>query len=349
MAVVMNATRAVLCKTKKFLPNFNGRLSSTEFENFLLRKHTTIFDQRWFSSLTMNSSLQGVYVPIATPFDKNEKIAFDKLKENIEKWEQIPFRGYVVLGSTGEFVSLTLEERVELSTFVRKSVPSSKLVIAGTGCESTECTIELTRRLSGAGLDAALVAPPSFYKSGITEDALYHHYKKVADSSGIPVILYSVPSNTGIDLSPSLIRRLAGHQNIIGLKDSGGDITKIGYVVYKTLGKGFEVLAGSAGFFYPALCVGCVGGVFALANSLGGPLCDLYSLYSKGKFEEACELQYKLIAPNMAVTKRFGIAGVKYSMNLTGYYGGPVRSPLLNLDENDASQLKYEFQISGFM
>lgn len=346
---MMSVARIGLCKAGKILQTFSFLFSPGELQNCIPRKCVSVLNHQWFSSLTMNSSLQGVYTPIATPFDKNEKIAFDKLKENIEKWEQIPFRGYIVLGSTGEFVSLTFEERVELTTFVRKSVPSSKLVIAGTGCESTECTIELTRRLSGAGADAALVAPPSFYKSGITEDALYHHYKKVADSSGIPIILYSVPSNTGIDLSPSLIRRLAGHQNIIGLKDSGGDITKIGYVVYKTLGKGFEVLAGSAGFFYPALCVGCVGGVFALANSLGGPLCDLYSLYSKGKLEEACELQYKLIAPNIGVTKRFGIAGVKYSMDLMGFYGGPVRSPLLNLDETDAGQLKYEFQISGFM
>ncbi|KAL1442030.1 hypothetical protein MTO96_008039 [Rhipicephalus appendiculatus] len=133
------------------------------------------------------------------------------------------------------------------------------------------------------------------------------------------------------------------------MKDSGGEIAKIGYVVHKTRQSGFQVLAGSAGFLLPSLQVGAVGGVCALANTLGAEVCRLQELHDRGDAKEALNLQHRLIAPNSGVTKRFGIAGVKASMEWFGLYGGPVRSPLLPLTEGELYELKKIFTDEGFL
>ncbi|XP_035230641.1 4-hydroxy-tetrahydrodipicolinate synthase-like [Stegodyphus dumicola] len=172
----------------------------------------------------------------------------------------------------------------------------------GIKCSATLRTIELTNKMADNGANAALVISPFFYKGRMNDDALYDHYIKVADGSKIPIILYSVPANTNLDLSSSLVAKLAEHPNIIGMKDSGGDITKIAHIVHKTKTKDFQVLAGSASFLYPALCVGCVGGVVALANPLSKQVCELYQYAMDGKHDEACNLQHRLIGPNLCVS-----------------------------------------------
>ncbi|GBN83474.1 4-hydroxy-2-oxoglutarate aldolase, mitochondrial [Araneus ventricosus] len=326
--------KSSICK-----PIFN-RLFSKKFENNVVKRLST-----------SNSSLDisGIYPPIITNFDGDGNIDFKKLMLNLEKWKSIPFKGYVVLGSTGEFVCLTEDEKVKLVKCVKDASTSDKLILAGTGCESTRHTIELTNKMASVGANAALVVSPCFYKGRMTEDILYDHYQKIADSSEIPIILYSVPPNTNIDLSASLVAKLADHPNIIGLKDSGGDITKIGLIVHKTKGKNFQVLAGSAGFLYPALCVGCVGGVLALANPLGKPLCDLYQHVLKGNHDAARSLQHRVIEPNLCVTKLFGIPGVKAAMDMLGYHGGLCRSPLKTLSSHEKEKLKNDFKANGFL
>merc|ERR1712226_997093 len=123
--------------------------------------------------------------------------------------------------------------------------------------------------MAAAGADVVLVLPPSYFKSSMTAAAMQRHFLAVADTSPVPVVLYNMPANTGLDIPPEVCVVLAGHANVIGLKDSGGDITRISGIINKTRGKNFEVLAGSAGFLYPALCCGAVGGVCALANMAG--------------------------------------------------------------------------------
>lgn len=292
--------------------------------------------------------LGGVYPPIATPFDAEENILYDKLESNLRLWSKAPFRGYVVQGSNGEYVYLTKEERVEMVKRVRKLVPKEKLIIAGSGCESTKDTIEMTKGMAEVGADAVLVTTPCFYKSGMTNDAMVAHYTKVADSSPVPVILYSVPSNTGIDLAPEVVIKLADHPNIIGLKDSGGDISKIGNLVFKTKSSGFQILAGSASFLYPSITLGCVGGVCALANVLPQEVCLLYEMSLTGRHSEAQALQKRLIAPNAAVTRKFGVPGLKIAMDWFGFYGGPTRSPLQALTEGETADVKRMFTGSGF-
>lgn len=294
--------------------------------------------------------ISGVYPPITTPFDGDSgQVSHVKLEQNVQRWSSLPFRGLVVHGSTGECVLLSTDERLDIVRKVKASLPEDKLIIVGAGQESTRATVEFAVQSARAGANAVLVVTPCFYKGRMTPDALERHFARVADESPVPVILYSVPGNTGVDLPADVAIRLAAHPNVIGMKDSGGEIAKIGYIVHKTRERGFQVLAGSAGFLLPSLQVGAVGGVCALANTLGAEVCRLQELFQRGAAEDARNLQHRLIAPNSGVTKRFGIAGVKASMDWFGLYGGPVRSPLLPLSEREQDELKKIFTEEGFL
>jgi len=286
--------------------------------------------------------LTGVYPPICTPFNSDESIAWDKLKQNMAKWNKEDLTGYLVEGSNGEYCYLSKEERIRLVGEV-KNLTADKLVLAGSGCESTMATIEMTNEMAAAGADAAVVITPCYFKNKMTSSALEKHFLAVADASKVPVILYSVPANTGIDLAVDVVLRLAKHQNIIGIKDSGGDITKIGSLVHGTAGEEFQVLAGSASFLLPALVVGAVGGICALANVLPSQVCQLQKLYEKNDFKEAKLLQHQLIAPNSAVTKQLGVPGLKQSLDWFGFYGGPCRAPMLQLSQTENQQLQTAF------
>ncbi len=212
-------------------------------------------------------------------------------------------------------------------------------MIAGTGCESTRATIALTCRAAEAGADAALVVTPHYYKGRMTPDALVGHFCAVADASPIPVLLYNVPSNTGVDMDAATIARAAQHPNIVGVKDTGGNIAKMADTV-RLVRPGFQVLAGSAGFFFAGLAIGAVGGVLALANIAPQQAIDIYRLFKAGRWDEAAELQRRMLPVNAAVTARFGIAGLKAALDMLGYYGGPVRPPLLAITDAERQTLR---------
>uniref|UniRef100_A0A8C5Q528 4-hydroxy-2-oxoglutarate aldolase, mitochondrial n=1 Tax=Leptobrachium leishanense TaxID=445787 RepID=A0A8C5Q528_9ANUR len=302
-------------------------------------------------ALTASSALdiRGIYPPITTPFTNQEEVDYEKLEENLQNYNHIPFRGFVVQGSNGEYAYLTSEERVEVVRRVRKAVPTNRLVIAGSGCESTQATIRMTEEMAKFGADAVLVVTPAYYRGRMTSTALIHHYSKVADCSPVPVVLYSVPGNTGLDIPVDAIVTLSQHQNIIGIKDSGGDVTRIGLIIHKTKRQGFQVLSGSASFLLAGYSIGAVGGICALANVLGAQLCALESMCLNDQWEEAKELQHRLIEPNAAVTRRFGVPGVKQVMEWYGYHGGPCRSPLLPLTDEEIKELKKAFTANGWL
>ncbi|XP_040217155.1 4-hydroxy-2-oxoglutarate aldolase, mitochondrial isoform X2 [Rana temporaria] len=260
-----------------------------------------------------------------------------------------PLRGFVVQGSNGEYAYLSREERLEVVRKVREVVPKDKLLIAGSGCESTQATVKMTLEMADAGAEAVLVVTPCYYKGRMNSPALIHHYTEVADASPVPVILYSVPANTGLDLPVDAVVTLAQHPNIIGIKDSGGDVTRMGLIIHKTRHLGFQVLSGSAGFLLAGYSVGAVGGVCALANVLGPQLCELERLCLSGRWQEARELQYRLIEPNAAVTRRFGIPGLKRGMEWFGYHGGHCRSPLLPLTGQEEKELRTVFTDNGWL
>ncbi|TRY94568.1 hypothetical protein DNTS_024384 [Danionella cerebrum] len=293
--------------------------------------------------------ISGIYPPIATPFNEREEVDYQKLDHNLTKYAKFPFRGLVVQGSNGEYPYLCVEERVEVVRRVRQALPKHKLLMAGSGCESTRGTIQMSQRMADAGADCVLVVTPCFYRGRMDSQALINHYTKVADSCSVPVVLYSVPANTGIDLPMDAIIQLSQHPNIIGLKDSGGNISRIGLAVQKTRSQGFQVLAGSADFLMAAYAIGAVGGVCALANVLGLQVCELAQLCVSGRWDEARELQYRLIEPNAAVTRQFGVPALKQAMQWFGFEPGVCRWPLQPLCEADLQTVREKFSSNGWL
>ncbi|NXS50853.1 HOGA1 protein, partial [Balaeniceps rex] len=293
--------------------------------------------------------LRGIFPPLATPFSPTQEVDYAQLEGNLCRYASIPFRGLVVLGSNGEYPYLAPCERLEVVSCVRRALPRDRLLLAGSGCESTQATIELTGSMAEAGADVALVVTPCYYRGAMTSAALVQHYTEVANASPIPVVLYSVPANTGLDLPLEAVLALAQHPNILGIKDSGGDITRMGLMVHKTRQEDFQVLAGSAGFLLASYALGASGGVCALANVLGAPLCQLDRLCREGRWQEARDLQHRLIEPNMAVTRWFGIPGLKKAMEWFGYYGGPCRAPLAPLSPPQVEELRGTFSANGWL
>ncbi|XP_024418994.2 4-hydroxy-2-oxoglutarate aldolase, mitochondrial isoform X1 [Desmodus rotundus] len=293
--------------------------------------------------------IAGIYPPVTTPFTATAEVDYGKLEENLHKLGTFPFRGFVVQGSNGEFPFLTSSERLEVVSRVRQAMPKDKLLLAGSGCESTQATVEMTVSMAQVGADAALVVTPCYYRGHMNSAALIHHYTKVADLSPIPVVLYTVPPNTGLDLPVDTVVTLSQHPNIIGIKDSGGDVTRIGLMIHKTRRQDFQVLAGSAGFLLASYAMGGMGGVCALANVLGAQVCQLERLCLTGQWEDAQKLQHRLIEPNTAVTRRFGIPGLKKTMDWFGYYGGPCRAPLQELSPDEEEALRMDFTNNGWL
>ncbi|XP_033918422.1 4-hydroxy-2-oxoglutarate aldolase, mitochondrial [Melopsittacus undulatus] len=293
--------------------------------------------------------LGGIFPPLATPFSPMQEVDYGRLEGNVHRYGSIPFRGLVVLGSNGEYPYLAPQERLEVVSCVRRALPRDRLLLAGSGCESTQATIQMTLSMAEAGADVALVVTPCYYRGAMTSAALVQHYTEVADASPIPVVLYSVPANTGMDLPLEAVVTLAQHPNILGIKDSGGDITRIGLMIHKTQQEDFQVLAGSAGFLLASYALGASGGICALANVLGAPLCQLHRLCHEGHWQEARELQHRLIEPNTAVTRRFGIPGLKKVMEWFGYYGGPCRTPLAPLSPPQVEELRGAFSSNGWL
>jgi len=285
--------------------------------------------------------LNGIFPAVPTPFDTKGNLSTDKLKENFNYWNQFDLRGYLLLGSNGEMVMLSQKERLEVLEAARTLIPGDKIMLAGTGCQSTRETIELTKEAARIGADAALVLNPFYYKNQMTRKALEEHYLSLADASPIPLLIYNMPASTGIDMEAKMVVSLSGHENIIGLKDSGGNLVKKGTIMDLVKSE-FQVLAGSAGFLLPALSVGAVGGILALANIAPQQCTNLYHAFCSGEKERSRDLQSNIINLNTAVTRQWGVPALKESMDFIGLYGGPARKPLMPLSDVVREQL-YSF------
>lgn len=287
----------------------------------------------------MSVHLEGIFPPIPTPFDLQGEVAYPQLAANLERWNAFGLSGYVVLGSNGEVVYLNVQEKLKVLETARQAIPAGKLLIAGTGCESTRETIVLTRQAADVGADAALVITPHFFGAKMTSDALVAHYRAVADTAPIPLILYNVPKFTGVDMDAATIARIARHPNIVGVKDSSGNVAKLSDVVRLT-GDDFQVLVGTASVLLAGLTMGAVGGVVALGNVAPQQAIDIYNLFRAARMDEAAALQRRMVPVNAAVTARFGVAGLKAALDMLGFYGGPVRAPLLDLTASELETLR---------
>jgi len=275
----------------------------------------------------MPINLSGLLLPITTPFKSDETIDAAALTSNIEKWNRSGINGYVVLGSTGERVNLDEREFLQVIESARKAVPESMTFIVGAGQQSTRGTTAEIERAAGAGAKAVLVITPHYYRSAITQQALVDHYSAVADASPIPIILYSMPDLTGVKIEPETAARLSEHENIVGMKDSSNDVAKLLETV-KTVAQDFSVTIGNGTVFAEALQVGARGGILAV-GCVAPELClEIYRAVEDGQIDRANALQEKLTPLARAVTKTYGIGGLKASMEIAGYVGGAVRAPL---------------------
>jgi len=269
----------------------------------------------------------GVFAPIPTPFDSDERIDLVRLKVAVRRWLATPLTGFVILGSTGEAPFLDEQESDQLIGASRELVPTDRPFIVGTGRESTQATVAATRRAAALGAEAALVRTPGFFKAQMTMDALVRHYTAVADASPIPILLYNFTAVTGVNLLPAAVARLASHPNIVGVKESGGDIAQIADLVGSTPAD-FNVLAGSGTTFYPALSVGATGGILALSCVLPDACARVFRLVAERRHEDARELQQQLVPVSRLLGNTYGVAGLKAALRVVGYDVGVPRSPL---------------------
>jgi len=287
----------------------------------------------------MTTDLRGIYPPIPTPFNLDESIALDKLAGNIETWLTQSINGIVMPGSNSEAVYLTREEKLHLWQSCADMLRGSgKRWIAGTGVETTKETIELTVQAADLGAEAALIQPPFFYKPALKHDVLLAHYFAVADVSPIPLLLYNVPVYTGIDFALDTLVALATHPRIIGVKDSSANVTKMSALLAAR--PDFQVFCGTGSALLPFLSIGAVGGIMALANIASAPLSSLIAAFNAGEIETARSIQLSLVEINAAITSRYGVSGLKYAMDVLGYYGGPTRRPLLPLGDEAKAEIE---------
>jgi 4-hydroxy-2-oxoglutarate aldolase len=278
-------------------------------------------------------ALQGVFAPLTTPFDSDDRLSLPRLRQNLERYNATRLAGYVVTGSTGEAILLSWAETEELWAAVVESADADKILIAGTAAETTKETILRTRRAADLGYEVALVRTPHYYQSQMTPDVLADFYRRVADASPIPILIYSIPQYTGITVEAPLVERLSEHPNIAGIKDSSGSVQRAMEMV-SVARNNFRVLVGSASTFFAALMVGASGGILALADALPEECVELYELSSAGKIAKARALQERLIPASKALVSRWGATSMKYALDRLGYYGGPVREPLRPLGED---------------
>lgn len=286
----------------------------------------------------MGVNLQGIVPPLVTPFRDDGRLDLRAFEANLEAYAAHDLAGYLVLGSNGEAASLEEDEKLALLGVARAQA-GARLLLAGTGLESTRGTIALTKKAADRGVDAALVLTPSYYKARMTPEALQRHFEAVAEASPIPVLIYSVPAFTGILWPSSLTPLLAAHPRIAGMKESSGDIGLLGRIV-ASVPPTFRVICGSAPVLYPAFCMGAAAGIVAAACCAPGPVVALYQAFRAGDHARARVLQDAISPLATAVTATHGVAGLKRAISLAGLAGGVVRAPLLPASSSLDGELK---------
>ena len=343
--------------------------------------------------------LHGILSPVTTPFYPDGQVYYKKIEHNIERYSRTPIAGIVVQGSTGEAILLSDQERRDVFKAAREAAAPEKVLVAATGIESAIETLRLTEYAATLGYDVALLRTPHFYKSQMAKPLnMLTFFRTVADHSPLPVLLYNVPGFTGYDLPAELVAELAQHPNIIGIKESGGDVEKVrkmseltksirrsatvtetfapvtqrmiaaaatpkesealvtiggdspkpSSAAVKVLGNlktrqkevGFQVLVGLAEKLKLSLEAGAVGAILGFACPAPTACFEIYTAWKEGDEKLAATKQDRITAASRKVVGESGPAGVKYAMDLNGYYGGNPRLPLLPLTATAKSEIE---------
>ena len=291
--------------------------------------------------------LSGVFAPVVTPF-RSDEIALEELRFNLQKLNATDLAGYLALGSNGEFRCLTDKEQVQvLEVFAAER--GDKVVMVGTGCESTKQTIEKSKLACEMGFDYVSILTPCYFPRQTDGPALRAHYERVADSIDVPVLIYNAPGFTGgMEVPVQTVLELSRHPNIVGMKDSSAT-GPAKFLASLDPAEDFHVLAGSANFIYPSLHLGAAGAVLSLANVLPGPCCELYQLFTQGRYDEAKKLNSRLARLNRAISGTWGVAGVKAAMDIVGFKGGEPRHPLRAVTNDSSRQIRQQIINEGFI
>jgi 4-hydroxy-2-oxoglutarate aldolase len=295
----------------------------------------------------MDDRLKGVFAPLTTPFDAAGEVSYSGLEKNMETYAASRLAGYLALGSNGENKSLSVAEKEKVLATIVSRKGKGQAVMAGCIFESTKETIECAKRFEGLGADSLTLLPPSYFAKQMTDQVLLKYFTDVASAVRTPCLVYNAPQfSAGINLSVALVKDLAKHPNIRGMKDSStGNIEGFLFAVRDQ----FNVMAGSANFFLSALFMGATGGVISLANAFPPIACELYELAATRQYEKAIALNDKVLRLNKAVSGKGGVAAVKYAMDLAGLAGGDPRLPLLPLKDEDRDGLRKTLEREGMI
>jgi 4-hydroxy-2-oxoglutarate aldolase len=291
-------------------------------------------------------NLNGIFPPVTTPFTERGDVDYDALASNISRYNESSLAGYVALGSNGEVVHLGGDERRNVIATIKHAATSAHTIVAGVNELSTQAAIEASKAAADCGADVVLVITPYYYKSSMTQEAFTRHFTEVADRAPIPVLIYNVPANTGVIIDSASIAGLAAHENIIGVKDSAGNMAAISETI-RLSPASFSVMAGNGGILYPALSMGAVGAVLAVACAAPRACCELYDAVKASDHVRARELQNRLAPLSHIVTAGLGVPGLKAAMDFLGLAGGAPRAPLLALNEADTQRVKAVIRKTG--
>lgn len=289
-------------------------------------------------------NIEGIFPALTTPFDENGDVYWQKVRENVGHLNRLPLSGYAVCGSTGETPMLSSDERLRLLDCVREASTPEKLLVAGLASDSVHEAARVANRAAEMGYKLALALTPSYYRTQMQlAETQLRFYGELADRSQIPVLLYNMPGVTGYDLPVPLISELSRHPNIVGIKDSSGNLDKLKQTV-EAVETGFRVLSGSGINFGEALHLGASGAILAIANATPQAALSVWDAFRSGQRDSAQEWQTRLGPVAKLIGTKYGIPGLKYAMDLTGFYGGPARLPFAHLTNDEQSQIAEALQ-----
>lgn len=301
------------------------------------------------SARGVTDRFSGIFVPVTTPFDPvTGDVAPVALRDNIQRLLQASLDGVVLFGSTGEGDLLDEDEKVRLVGLVRDRVPSDCMLVAGAAAESTRATIRLVERLADEGVEAVLVHSPWYYGPFLSPAALRGHFEAVADASPVPVMLYHMPKYTRVTLDAGLIGELARHPNVSALKDSSGDLKRLGAYI-DACGERCRVFVGNGTLIYAALEMGAAGAVLGVANLAPVACARLVECFNAGDTEEAGQAQEMLSPVHRGIVGGYGVPGVKAALDRLGLVGGAPRPPLQPLSEKDRRDVARVLQGAGLV
>ncbi len=273
--------------------------------------------------------VQGIFPALATCFDHDGNLYKAKVLHNVERLNQIALSGYTVCGSTGETPLLSTDERIQLMEWVKSASAEGRTLIAGVGAESVHETVRMANRAAEIGFHVALALTPFYYRQQMHRpDTQLLYFRAVADRSKLPVLIYNIPQVTGYALPVETIAELSHHPNIIGMKDSSGNLEKLAETV-RFAKPGFQILSGSGSNFWDALKLGASGAILAIANALPYACVTVWEAFRTRQEEAGQDWMNRILPASKLIAQQHGIPALKYAMDLNGYYGGRPRLPFV--------------------